>query len=281
MVGKSFHLMTNNRGSLGKNIAGFREDNQFCDVTLVCDDGASFKAHRVILASQSDKLRTILTEFQDSQFCLYLAGVASQQLSSILAFIYSGEARVSQRDLSAFLAAAQTLKIGGLVEDKDDEEVIEDDFKEKVTNRSIKSVHDIKDQNNVSVYASETKNIEISSMKYDCTDEVTGDVTDQKEEFDFIEEFSDKTQYDADIPEDIISQSSDNLNPRDTKDLIPNDESLKEPKEEAPDDEEEEEEHAWDDAQSVSFEFIKSGKSRGEGILATHDRNYKVSLIKM
>ena len=129
--------MRNSKAASNKQFTSFREENHFCDVTLVCDDGASFRAHRVILASQSDKLRTILTEFEASQFCLYLAGVASQQLSSLLSFIYSGEARVSQRDLSAFLAAAQTLKIGGLMEDSDSEDIAEDDFKEEVTYRAI------------------------------------------------------------------------------------------------------------------------------------------------
>ena len=266
MPGQSpVHLLRNGNGFIRKHFNGFREENHFCDVTLVCDDGASFRAHRVILASQSDKLRTILTEFEASQFCLYLAGVASQQLSSLLSFIYSGEARVSQRDLSAFLAAAQTLKIGGLMEDSDGEDITEDDFKEEVTYGATQPVYDVTDKNTVSLDAAETKNIEVPSTKYDCTNEVTGDVTDQREEEDdFIEE--DKTLVDA----DLISQSSDSLNPRETKYL-----SLKE---ETPGDEEKEEEHAWDDAQSVSFEFIKSGRSTKQGIIVTHDRSYQVSL---
>ena len=40
---------------------------------------------------------------------------------------------------------------------------------------------------------------------------------------------------------------------------------------------EQEEDQQWDDVKSVSFEFIKSGKSNVEGILVTHDRNYRVS----
>ena len=215
MVGQSFHLMTNSRGSLGKNIAGFREDNQFCDVTLVCDDGASFKAHRVILASQSDKLRTILTEFQDSQFCLYLAGMDSKQVSSLLAFIYSGEAMVSQRDLSAFLAAAQTLKIGGLVEDNDGDEVTED-ITEKDAEEEI--VNDNKD---------EVKDTPVQSV---------GDVADQNH-------VSLKTKYKVELPSTGT-----------------------------------EDQDIWDNVNDVSYEFLKGGKSRQNGILTTHERSYKVSV---
>ena len=42
--------------------------------------------------------------------------------------------------------------------------------------------------------------------------------------------------------------------------------------------EEEEDDELWDDVRTVSFEFLKSGKSRQtEGLLVTHDRNYKFS----
>ena len=46
--------------------------------------------------------------------------------------------------------------------------------------------------------------------------------------------------------------------------------------EEKEEEEEEEEDLLWDDVKTVSFEFIKFGNSKGDGVLITHDRNYKV-----
>ena len=73
----------------------------------------------MILSSQSDKLRTILAQFPSSPFCLYLAGLPGRHLSSLLAFIYSGEVRLSQADLPSFLSAAETLQVSGLLEQQE------------------------------------------------------------------------------------------------------------------------------------------------------------------
>ena len=35
-------------------------------------------------------------------------------------------------------------------------------------------------------------------------------------------------------------------------------------------------ESPWDDVTKVSYEFLKTGKSTGLGVLLTHDNNYKV-----
>ena len=67
-------LLRNSVGWAGGYFDSLRACSQFCDVTLLSEDGASFPAHKVILSSQSHKLRTILAQFPASPFCLYLAG---------------------------------------------------------------------------------------------------------------------------------------------------------------------------------------------------------------
>ena len=109
-------VLRNSGGWAGGHFESLRACSQFCDVTLLSEDGASFPAHKVILSSQSHKLRTILAQFPASPFCLYLAGVAGRDLASLLAFIYSGEVRLSQADLPSFLSAAETLQVSGLLE---------------------------------------------------------------------------------------------------------------------------------------------------------------------
>ena len=84
-------LLRNSEGWPGGHFESVRARSQFCDVTLLSEDGASFPAHKVILSSQSEKLRSILAQFPASPFCLYLTGVPGHHLASILAFIYSGQ----------------------------------------------------------------------------------------------------------------------------------------------------------------------------------------------
>ena len=109
-------VLRNSVGWAGRHFDSLRACSQFCDVNLLSEDGASFPAHKVILSSQSHKLRTILAQFPASPFCLYLAGVAGRDLASLLAFIYSGEVRLSQTELPSFLSAANTLQITVLLE---------------------------------------------------------------------------------------------------------------------------------------------------------------------
>ena len=62
------HLLKNDaEGSVYKNIRSLRDENQFFDVTLMCDDGEIFSAHKVVLASQSEKFKLILSHMTMSQ----------------------------------------------------------------------------------------------------------------------------------------------------------------------------------------------------------------------
>jgi len=302
MVGTSaFHLMKNSKCSPNKTVQSFRAKNTFCDVTLISDDGVSFQAHKVILASQSEKLKTILSEFESSQFCLFLAGLASQELSSLLAFIYSGEARVSQTQLVKFLAAAQTLQVDGLLgneEVTEDEEVNEEEnddnvkeeayevdfepdsveennsmatkYKEKSSEESFKHVN-IEDsfeaiENNIETSGTESKK-DIKKEEIQLIEKAVAAFLSQK--FPSIKKTSEHFGVDFRT-----------LNNKIRKVLIRK--KLTGFQEISDDGKEEEEEgqEEEDDVDSVSFEFIKSGKSKRHGILTTHDRSFKYHFNK-
>ena len=219
----SFHLMKNSKFSYGKNIRSFRESQEFCDVSVVSDEGSSFPAHKVILASHSEKLRRLLT-VQSGQFCLYLAGVASQEISDLLTFIYSGEARVRQKHLQRFLNLAKILQVEGLVDDDEEEE-------EQVSDEAaMQEMVEVKEE----------------------TEEVKNRKT-----------------------VDILSSWSENYTE------LPNNSPKKNPKARVPTDSVEFSEDIWDDVSTVSFEFIKKGKAAQDGMLVTHDRNYKVSWVTL
>jgi len=94
-----------------------REEKDFFDVTLACDD-SQMQAHKVILSACSPFFRTILRHNPHPHPLLYLKGVKYQDLLSVLNFMYMGEVSVAQEELNTFLAVAEDLKIKGLTQEK-------------------------------------------------------------------------------------------------------------------------------------------------------------------
>ena len=93
-----------------------RGDKEFTDVTLVCEDGQQIEAHKVILACSSPLFEKILRKSKHPHPLIYLRGVQSEDLASILDLLYFGEAKVYQEDLDSFLAIAEEIKLKGLTE---------------------------------------------------------------------------------------------------------------------------------------------------------------------
>ena len=91
-------------------------DTDFLDVTLVTDDEKQIKAHKVILSSSSSFFRKILSSNQHQHPLLYLKGISSSSLGSILQFIYLGEVNVSLEHLDSFIQASEDLKIVGMLD---------------------------------------------------------------------------------------------------------------------------------------------------------------------
>ena len=85
------------------------------DVTLVCDDG-EVDAHRLILFCGSEFFQRVLTKSKHQHPLLYIRGVKIAILQAILDFLYIGEVRVAQEDLTEFFSIAMDLKIKGLTE---------------------------------------------------------------------------------------------------------------------------------------------------------------------
>ena len=113
-----------------------RDDKQFTDITLVCEDGQQMEAHKVILASSSPFFEKILQKNNHPQPLIYLRGVKSEDLVSILDFFYFGKANVYQESLDSFLAIAEDLKVKGLTAKT---EVLQEEEKHFVANPGMKS----------------------------------------------------------------------------------------------------------------------------------------------
>ena len=90
-------------------------DNEFSDVTLACEDGQQFEAHKVILVSSSPFFHNLLRKNKHTHPVIYMRGTKSKDMSAILDFLYYGEANIFQENLDPFLALAEELKLKGLM----------------------------------------------------------------------------------------------------------------------------------------------------------------------
>jgi len=92
-----------------------REEKDFFDVTLACDD-SQIQAHKVILSACSPFFRNVLRRNPHQHPLLYLKGVKYTELLSVLNFMYMGEVNVAQEELNSFLAVAEDLRVKGLTQ---------------------------------------------------------------------------------------------------------------------------------------------------------------------
>ncbi|CAG2119680.1 unnamed protein product, partial [Medioppia subpectinata] len=90
------------------------------DCTVACD-GASIKAHKMVLAASSTYFQNLFIANPCKHPIVILKDVRFADLQSIIDFIYTGEVNVPQDQLSSLLKTAETLRIKGLTEVADKE----------------------------------------------------------------------------------------------------------------------------------------------------------------
>jgi hypothetical protein len=95
-----------------------RQDKDFFDVTLTCEDDQQLEAHKVILSACSPFFRNILRRNPHAHPLLYLKGVKYTDLQSVLNFMNHGEVNVAQEELNSFLAVAEDLRVKGLTQNQ-------------------------------------------------------------------------------------------------------------------------------------------------------------------
>ena len=111
------------KDSVTSAFASLREDKDFADVTLVCEDGQQLKVHKVILAASSPFFQNLLRQNLHPHPLIYMRGVKSMDLVAIVDFLYVGETNVCQDNLDSFLAIAEELQLKGLMGQTNDDEV--------------------------------------------------------------------------------------------------------------------------------------------------------------
>ena len=118
--------------NLSSAFGGLRNDKDFSDVTLVCEDGVHIQTHKVILASSSPFFMEILKKNRHSHPMIYMRGLKADELSAMVDFLYYGEANLNQESLDVFLGLAEELKLKGLTGSSSDG-IIEEGVRNKVT----------------------------------------------------------------------------------------------------------------------------------------------------
>ena len=127
--------------NINSTLRGLKSDTDFADVTLVCDDGTQFEAHKFILASSSPFFRGVLKDTKLQHPLIYMRGVSLEDMATLLDFLYFGEANVSHDGVESYLALAEDLKIKGLRSDQEPTEA-------KIPSKSSKKlIQTEKDQN--------------------------------------------------------------------------------------------------------------------------------------
>jgi hypothetical protein len=114
--GENFCLRWNDfENNISSSFRELRDDKDFFDITLVCDDN-QLEADKVILSACSPFFRTVLKKNPHQHPLLYLKGVNYRELLSVLNFMYHGEVNIAQDDLNTFLSVAEDLQVKGLTQ---------------------------------------------------------------------------------------------------------------------------------------------------------------------
>ena len=99
-----------------KSLRALREDEHFCDVTLVCENH-QFETHKFLLSMCSPFFAEILKANKHPHPLIYLKDIKASHMESLLDFMYSGVVKMEEQSLNEFLKAAKELKVKGLVDD--------------------------------------------------------------------------------------------------------------------------------------------------------------------
>ena len=91
-----------------------RQDKEFTDVTLSCEDGQQVEAHKVVLLASSPFFQNILKRNKHPHPLIYMRGVSPENLMAMVDFFYHGETNVYQENLDSFLVLAEELQLKGL-----------------------------------------------------------------------------------------------------------------------------------------------------------------------
>ena len=130
--------------NINSSFKDLRNGQDFTDVTLVCGDNQRIEVHKIILASASKVFKNILQENKHPHPLIYMMGIDTENLESIVDFVYYGETNILQNNLDSFFLLATELDVKGLAQNQEASHI-----EEAMSNPSIKPKKKPKNLNTV------------------------------------------------------------------------------------------------------------------------------------
>jgi len=110
---KDFH------SKIATSFKDLRDEDEFLDVTLACDEDKQIQAHKVILSACSPYFKSMLLKQRSAIHPVLIMpdSVRFEDIVSLIDFMYHGEVAVPTDDLNIFLNTAKQFKVKGLAEE--------------------------------------------------------------------------------------------------------------------------------------------------------------------
>ena len=161
-----------------------REDREFSDVTLVCEDGHQLEAHKVILVASSPFFLNLLKKSRHPHPLIYMKGVKYRDLQAMIDFLYVGEANIFQENLESFLAIAEELKLKGLSGLQDDSERITEPNQREITTKPTFKRERLSFSQEQIYVASKDEKVETGNLNQERTISVQNFISEDLQELD-------------------------------------------------------------------------------------------------
>ena len=199
MNSEGFNLAWSNFEKCTANVfAKLHTDEEFTDVTLVCEGDKQIKAHKAILSNCSPFFKLILSKNPHQHPLIYLRGISHLTLTSVIKFMYVGQVEVPQKIFNDFLCVAREFDIDG--------------FSKEIDSTMSLRNENIKDTKEIQESEFEYKNFEIKNVSIEENDPSIKGEKETENEIEIDNEKSEKVSYSALIKE--IAPTSPNANTR-------------------------------------------------------------------
>lgn len=116
-MAEQFSLCWDNfHSNMSSSFSELLKSEDLVDVTLAAE-GRYLKAHKIVLSVCSPYFQELFHVNPCQHPIVFLKDVSYSALSNLLQFMYQGEVKVSQDELTNFIKVAEALKIKGLTGD--------------------------------------------------------------------------------------------------------------------------------------------------------------------
>ena len=197
---------TDFQGVVTSSFGLLRKEEDLFDLTLISDDEVKIEAHKLVLSSSSAFFKSILKTSSTHHPVLYLGGVNSRILHSILDYIYEGEIQIYKEELKVFLDVAKKFRIDGLlsthVSEMDPDQVVGTESKEQIFQMETEQVlatnaGTVSKENKTDSWMDQIEGLISSNNTF-----IENDATEESDNEDLVEEL------DEDFDEELLKNNS-------------------------------------------------------------------------